>query len=39
MAGKKKQKDTPEAAEEAGLSKKQYEKELAQLHAELVKLQ
>lgn len=39
MAGKKKQKDTRAAAEEAGLSKKQYEKELAQLHAELVKLQ
>ncbi len=40
MTTKKKQKDTtPEAAESAGLSRKQYENELALLHVELTKLQ
>ena len=39
MADKKKQKDNPGAEDNGGLSKKQYEKELAQLHVELVKLQ
>lgn len=39
MADKKKQKTPSEAAESANLSRKEYDKELALLHVELVKLQ